>query len=106
MSDKHNLQAELNEVNTLIHQLVERCEGEPTALLKILRLLEALHFRIRENHFQPALPVHRHELYALLREIEAEGGWPYIPRMQLKAFLTTEESFPDVDHPSTHEGID
>lgn len=106
MSDKHSLQAELDEVNTLIQQLVERCEGEPTALLKILRLLEALHYRIRENHFQPALPIHRHELYALLREVEAEGGWPYIPRMQLKAFLATEESLSDLDYPSSNQSLD
>ena len=73
-----------------LHQLIDQAQADPVALLKILRFLESLHNEVRELHFQPALPIHRHELYAMLREIEAEGGWPYIPRMQLRELLRGE----------------
>jgi hypothetical protein len=50
----------------------------------LLRVIEALHRNIREELFQPALPTSRHELFALLRDIEAAGGWPYIYRLKIE----------------------
>jgi len=33
------------------------------------------------------LPASRQALYTLLRDMEAEGGWPYIHRMKLREVL-------------------
>lgn len=87
MSDNQDFQANFQVIAASVRELMEQAQGDPIALLQILRFLEKLHNEIRETHFQPAIPIHRHGLYALLREMESEGGWPYIPRMQLKALL-------------------
>jgi hypothetical protein len=87
MPEDHLFQEDFRAIGAHLHQLIDRAHADPVALLKILRFLETLHNEVRELHFQPALPIHRHELYAMLREIEAEGGWPYIPRMQLRDLL-------------------
>jgi hypothetical protein len=57
------------------------------ALLELLRLLEAVHREIEQTWFQPALPQSRHELYDLLRDIETEGGWPYIYSRHVRTLL-------------------
>jgi hypothetical protein len=44
------------------------------------------------------LPDNRQALYSLLRDIEAEGGWPYIERMRLQAFLTNLEQEATVEN--------
>ncbi|HEY9859599.1 MAG TPA: hypothetical protein V6D16_08840 [Candidatus Obscuribacterales bacterium] len=62
-------------------------EGDCLTLLALLRLLESLHREISDSFFQASLPTNRQALYALLRDIEAEGGWPYIHRMKLQALL-------------------
>ncbi len=72
---------------THLSQWLQEVHHDPVELLKILRLLEGLHRYVCDAHFQQALPNTRHGLYTLLREIETEGGWPYIPRMQLKTIL-------------------
>ncbi|MGD1902630.1 MAG: hypothetical protein ACFB9N_10375 [Geitlerinemataceae cyanobacterium] len=59
------------------------CKGDTTALLALLRTLEGLHRQVFEEDFVPSLPNSRQPLYALLREMEAEGGWPYIPKMRI-----------------------
>ncbi|NJK30052.1 MAG: hypothetical protein HC851_18710 [Acaryochloris sp. RU_4_1] len=90
--------ADLNDITTLINAHAQTSAGNPTELLQLLRLLESLHRSIRDELFIKALPANRHGLYLLLREIEAEGGWPYIPRMRLKAFrdhLYAEETSQD-----------
>ncbi|RZM82848.1 hypothetical protein [Leptolyngbya iicbica] len=61
--------------------------GDEIALLGLLRLLEELHSQIRDAWFQDSLPTNRQRLYALLRDIEISGGWPYIQRMRLHALL-------------------
>jgi hypothetical protein len=68
------------------------CEGDCFELLSLLRTLESLHRQIRDNLFQAALPDNRQKLYALLREIEENGGWPYIERMKLRQLLTNLEA--------------
>jgi hypothetical protein len=90
MSDPKDLQDSLQKIAMQMAHLTQESVTDAVMLLKILRFLEGLHHNIRENYFQPSLPNQRHDLYALLREIEAEGGWPYIPRMQLREFLKTE----------------
>ena len=62
-------------------------DGDCVALLELLRLLESLHFEIRDTLFREALPDNRQRLYRLLKDIEQEGGWPYIRRMPLLALL-------------------
>ncbi len=56
---------------------------DPRQLLAILRALEEVHHEICRDWFTPALPNTRHELFDLLRDIEAHGGWPYIYRISL-----------------------
>jgi hypothetical protein len=59
------------------------------ALLSLLRQLEELHRDIRDTLFQESLPTNRQHLYSLLRDIELNGGWPYIQRMKLADLLKT-----------------
>ncbi|OLP19634.1 hypothetical protein BST81_04875 [Leptolyngbya sp. 'hensonii'] len=62
-------------------------QGDCLALLALLRALENLHREIRDTLFQESLPSDRQSLYTLLRNIEAEGGWPYVYRPKLQVFL-------------------
>ncbi len=78
---------ELDQLAQSIRSIADRSEGDGTALLALLRVLEILHREIREGLFQEALPSNRQALYTLLKDIEASGGWPYIPRMRLQEFL-------------------
>lgn len=70
-------------LSTEIKALASTYQDDPVALLKILRILEALHSDICNDIFQPALPSSRHALFDLLRDIESKGGWPHIPKRQL-----------------------
>ncbi|WP_309742097.1 hypothetical protein [Chamaesiphon sp. OTE_20_metabat_361] len=67
-----------------IHEIAERDRHDPLALLRLLRTLEQLHREIQQGYFQSALPNSRQALYALLRDIEENGGWPYIQRWKLQ----------------------
>ena len=80
-------EGELQEIGDRLSTLAAKYNGDIVALLAILRFLEATHSEIRETRFQEALPTNRQALYALLRDLEAEGGWPYISRMQLRKIL-------------------
>ncbi len=62
-------------------------EGDCLALLKLLRILNELHSEIRDTLFREALPDNRQRLYRLLKDIEQEGGWPYIRRMKITRLL-------------------
>lgn len=85
--DSQQLSNKLLVISTAVRDTVEICQGDILALLALLRELEQLHRDIRENAFQPNLPDNRQQLYALLKDIESEGGWPYIERMRLLALL-------------------
>lgn len=89
-------QAELQAIADAVGALATRCEGDSLALLALLRTLERLHREIREGVFQVSLPDNRQALYALLKDIEEEGGWPYIDRMRLRSLLV---NFSEVDLP-------
>jgi hypothetical protein len=97
MSDETQLQRDFSTIASLIQQLVYQSQGDVIAHLKVLRFLEHLHQDIRESHFQPALPTDRHGLHNLLKEMEAEGGWPYIPKMSLRELISYEERADSVE---------
>ena len=78
---------EFEQIADLIKQLAEASRGDDIKLLALLRLLERLHREVCEGPFQESLPDNRQALYALLRDIEAQGGWPYIRRMGLQSLL-------------------
>ncbi len=82
------------ELAEMFRAVAQTNKGNPTELLALLRSLENLHQELREGLFQESLPNNRQRLYNLLREIEANGGWPYIPRMKLASFL---ENFQPVE---------
>jgi hypothetical protein len=81
------LPSKLEAIATLVASTAQQHQGQSLELLALLRLLEALHQEIRDGLFQRSLPDNRQALYALLRDIESEGGWPYIHRMKLQEFL-------------------
>lgn len=89
-----SLPQDLNQLSDLIDQAALDRKGNSTDLLALLRLLERCHRDICETLFYDALPDNRQHLYALLRDIEVNGGWPYIQRMKLQALLA---NLPDLD---------
>lgn len=62
-------------------------EGDGQAQLLVLRQLELLHRKICEDYFYHTLPERRRDLYNLLRDMEENGGWPYIARPKLQLFM-------------------
>ena len=96
MNESENLEvpslaARVAEMQETIAALAQHYRGDDLALLSILRSLEATHRQIREELFLQALPNNRRELARVLRDIEETGGWPYIERMRLQAFLGSFE---------------
>lgn len=79
------LSQQLQAIAAEIRSLAQSHQGDSLALLALLRALEQTHREIRENLFQAALPDSRQRLYALLKDIEEEGGWPYIERMTVRS---------------------
>jgi hypothetical protein len=77
----------LDRIASEIHELADRDRDDPVALLQLLRTLEQLHREIQQGYFQSALPNSRQALYTLLRDIEENGGWPYIQRWKLQALF-------------------
>ncbi|HEY9627723.1 MAG TPA: hypothetical protein V6C84_10510 [Coleofasciculaceae cyanobacterium] len=90
---------DLEAIADLVHTTAQHCQGKSADLLAILRLLESLHQEIRDDLFQKSLPDNRQALYALLRDIETEGGWPYIHRMKLQSFLSNLVTEPGAELP-------
>ena len=62
-------------------------EGDGQTQLLILRQLELLHRKICADYFYQTLPERRRDLYNLLRDMEENGGWPYIARPKLKMVM-------------------
>ena len=80
---QHQLTSMLDQLN----QLASYLDGDPEALLELLRQLEHLHRRIQDGPFRSSLPADRNHLFNLLQGMERSGGWPYIPRLQLRTFM-------------------
>jgi hypothetical protein len=78
---------QLGQIVAEIQEIADRDRTDPLALLLLLRTLEAIHREIQEGYFQSALPDSRQSLFALLRDIEENGGWPYIQRWKLQELL-------------------
>lgn len=90
-----NSPPEFDRIAQSIQQAAQQREGNCLELLALLRLIEQQHQTIRESLFRDALPDNRQILYSLLRDIEVNGGWPYIQRMKLAEFLTHFENEPE-----------
>ncbi|MEO0406220.1 MAG: hypothetical protein AAF289_02600 [Cyanobacteria bacterium P01_A01_bin.135] len=84
--------AELNSIVDMAQSMAQDRKGDILELLALLRTLEACHKDIRDGLFQDAFPTNRQRLYRLLRDIESQGGWPYIPRMKIQHLLRRVES--------------
>jgi hypothetical protein len=78
---------DLAAIATQVQAAAQAREADELELLMLLRLLEELHRQIRDTLFQDALPDNRQALYTLLKDIEANGGWPYISRMKISVLL-------------------
>ncbi|ERT08639.1 hypothetical protein M595_1384 [Lyngbya aestuarii BL J] len=94
--------SQLESLSLTIRDLSQEVQGNTVALLAILRTLELLHREIREGWFRDALPDNRQALYALLKEIETYGGWPYIPRASLRSLSEKLSAEPE-DPPSSNQ---
>lgn len=75
-----------------IWTLAEEHRHDTLFLLSLLRNLEKIHRQIRTEIFELSLPETRNALYQLVRDIEEQGGWPYIERMKLRELLNNMES--------------
>ncbi|NHC38280.1 hypothetical protein [Scytonema millei] len=80
-------ESELQQIAIIVLSLADKCRGDNLALLALLRQLEQLHREIRDGLFQESLPDNRQALYALLKDIETTGGWPYIERLRIQQLL-------------------
>jgi hypothetical protein len=87
-SDQTALQDSIDKMTTSIWGIAKNCQGNSQELLFLLRQLEQAHRKIRTELFEASLPDNRQALYHLLKEIEDEGGWPYIERMRIKQLLS------------------
>lgn len=102
--DSGHLQVKLQAITTETLALANSHQGDSLSLLALLRALEALHREIREDLFQSSLPDNRQALYALLRDIEESGGWPYIERLKLQLLMSNlPESSGESDRISKEE---
>lgn len=86
-SDNTQLDTKLAAIRAEIWAYAQGCDGDSTSLLSLLRTLELVHREIREQMFESSLPQTRNDLYHFVREIEDQGGWPYIERMKLRELL-------------------
>ena len=86
-SDPSNAQERLAPLLDAIRTLAEELDGNPEQLLLLLRDLERLHRDLQDGPFRQSLPEDRQKLFTLLQGMERNGGWPYIPRLQLRTFI-------------------
>ena len=82
-----DVEAEVAPLLECLGRVATANEGDPLALLQLLRQLEQLHRTIQDGPFRSSLPSERSSLFRLLQNMEQSGGWPYIPRLQLRTFL-------------------
>ncbi len=96
-----DLSADLSQLVEVVHAAAQSRKGDSIELLTLLRLLDELHYEIRDTLFREALPDNRQHLYRLLKDIEQEGGWPYITRMKLTALLEHIEEAHEEETPES-----
>ena len=54
----------------------------------------------RQRRVRSSLPADRNQLFNLLQQMERSGGWPYIPRLQLRTFMDLlQRDRPEEAHP-------
>ena len=94
------LDGEIQPLLEQIQAIASQHGGDPIALLGLLRHLEELHRSIQDGAFRASLPSDRSSLFQLLQDMELSGGWPYIPRLQLRTFLDLLQQDP---HPTSEE---
>ncbi|AFY53538.1 hypothetical protein Riv7116_0963 [Rivularia sp. PCC 7116] len=90
--DSDKLSYKLQEITDAIHEYSVLSQGDILEILALLRQLEKLHRQVRDGIFQENLPSNRQALYSLLKDIEAEGGWPYIERMRIQNLMVNLET--------------
>lgn len=98
--ESKSLEVPLQAISADIWALAKSHEGDTHSLLALLRTLEQAHREIRESLFQNSLPDNRQQLYALLKNIEESGGWPYVERMKLRSLLA---NLPESQPPNRSE---
>ncbi|MBF2057693.1 MAG: hypothetical protein IGQ45_10875 [Cyanobacterium sp. T60_A2020_053] len=82
--EQESIHNKLKPLTEEILALAENSQDNCLELIHILREIEFLHRNIVNDFLSASLPETRHHLYILLRHIEEEGGWPYIPRFRIK----------------------
>jgi hypothetical protein len=82
--NEEELRSKLEAIADRVLATAEQYVGKPNELLALLRTLESLHRKVREEVFELSLPDNRKALYQFLRDIEEKGGWPYIERMKIQ----------------------
>ena len=70
-----------------LRALEDQEQNSPDNLLLLLRELAAVHRDVQVGPFRQSLPENRQKLFSLLQTMEKSGGWPYIPRLQLRTFI-------------------
>ncbi|MBW4560975.1 MAG: hypothetical protein KME32_07400 [Mojavia pulchra JT2-VF2] len=96
---------ELETIAVMVQSAAKNYQGDSLTLVALLRLLEGLHQEIRDSLFLESLPSDRQAFYPLLKNIEEEGGWPYIHRMKLQSLLENlaENTFIELEVDKTTE---
>ncbi len=87
LSEGSKLYDQLTPIMVDIQDIAEQNKQDEVFLLSVLRNLEAVHRHIRTNLFEQSLPTTRNALYNLVKDIEEQGGWPYIERMKLQQLI-------------------
>ena len=90
--DQTGWHSRLDQLLAELQTLATEADGQPDVLLQLLRRLEDLHRTIQDGPFRASLPADRGELFNLLQSMERSGGWPYIPRLQLRTFMDLLQS--------------
>jgi hypothetical protein len=85
--NEYLLETELEMIVDRVNAVAGKCGDDSDRLLALLRTLEGLHRRICAEQFEPSLPNTRKDLYALLKDMEESGGWPYIERGKLQTVM-------------------
>ena len=86
-SGHSTIEAEIQPLLEAFSEIAASHADDPQTLLSLLRHLEQLHRSIQDGPFRSSLPSERSSLFRLLQDMELSGGWPYIPRLQLRTFL-------------------